>query len=219
MTCWALVPVKARSEGKTRLNSRLAPLERAELVRQMLDVVLNALKAAACVNAIALVSTERDTVPKDIPVLTDTGGGLNAALSNARDALHLDSGDELIILHADLPLINGVDVDALVRAGRRTGFALATDGVGRGTNALYLPATADFRFHFGTCSRIRHLDEAARLGLTPTLVASPGLTFDVDESADLDWLMASHNTHYRSLHGASAVGDSLWPVWLQSQHG
>jgi 2-phospho-L-lactate guanylyltransferase len=219
MTCWALVPVKARTTGKSRLGARLMPAERAALVRQMLDVVIDALRTATSIDAIALVSAERDTVPADIPVLADRGSGLNATLTDARDVLRRDGADEIVVLHADLPLVNGVDVDTLVRAGRRTGCALAPDGVGRGTNALYLPASADFRFHFGPSSRIRHLDEAARLGLAPSLVASPGLSFDVDEPADLDWLVAGQDPRYRLLLSAPPAGETSWPAWRHSQRG
>jgi 2-phospho-L-lactate guanylyltransferase (CobY/MobA/RfbA family) len=46
MSCWALVPVKRRAEGKRRLAQRLSAAARVELVRSMLAQTMAALQAA-----------------------------------------------------------------------------------------------------------------------------------------------------------------------------
>lgn len=188
--CWALVPVKLRADCKGRLADRLTVEARLSLVRFMLDRILEALCAALTIDRIAVVSPERDTVPLDIPVLGDDGHGLNAALHAARQILVDRGASELVILSADLPLVTAADVDALVRGGRRSGFALATDAAGTGTNALYLTPAADFHFQFGPDSRHRHIEEAIRLGLKPKLMQARGLEFDLDVVEDLVRLRA-----------------------------
>jgi 2-phospho-L-lactate guanylyltransferase len=171
----------------------------------MLGRVVEALRVSWCLDHAVFVSVERDTIPADFEVLPDTGGGLNPVLEEARQSLIARRADEIVVLHADLPLVSGGDIDALVRAGRRTGLALAADERGSGTNALYLPARSDFRFQFGADSRRRHLEEAAHAGLTAVTVDVPGLSFDVDGPEDLERLLARGDPHFAPL--ALAAGN------------
>lgn len=183
--CWALVPVKARAKCKSRLAGLLGDDARLALVRCMLEQVLGALGTAPSIDHVAVVSPERDTVPPEIPVLGDADEGLNEALQDGERALAGRGASELVILPADLPLVSVADIEALVRSGRRSGFAIATDVAGTGTNALYLRPATGFRFCFGPGSRRRHVAEALRLGLRPAVVRTRGLQFDVDSIDDL----------------------------------
>jgi 2-phospho-L-lactate guanylyltransferase len=181
----ALIAINERSRCKSRLSLALAPAARLELVRSMLSAVLRAAAGAQTLRHIMVVSPERDTVPAQIPVLADTGQSLNAALTEAHRAV-LDFGcREVVILPADLPTISAADIDALVRAGRSGGFAIASDAADAGTNALCLAIAQPFRFQFGVDSKRLHLEAAVYLGLTPQVVNLPGLEFDIDSPADL----------------------------------
>jgi len=183
--CCALVPVKERVHCKSRLGPRLDAAHRIELVRAMLRRVLAATMAARTVVQVIVVSPERDLVPADLPVLADTGEGLNEALARGRDVLLKLGCPELLVLPADLPALTAAEVDAFVEAGRRGGFAIAPDAAGTGTNALYLGIDSPFGFRFGPGSRALHEQEAWRCGLAPVVHSSPGLAFDVDLPADL----------------------------------
>jgi 2-phospho-L-lactate guanylyltransferase len=204
--CWALVPVKTRGLCKSRLAGPLAADSRLALVRSMLERGLAALREARLIDHIAVVSPERDTVPSDILVLPDPGGGLNPALEAGRAALLLQGATELVVLPADLPFVTAADIDELVGSGRRGGFALATDAAGTGTNALYVRPPVPFRFQFGPGSRFLHMDEAARVGLGAELLRIGGLAFDVDGPSDLGELLARDPPHYRSLPLRTAEG-------------
>jgi 2-phospho-L-lactate guanylyltransferase len=184
MTC-ALIAIKARAQCKSRLAEVLAPPARLQLVRAMLDAVLSAARGAHTLRQILVVSPERDCVPAEIPVLADTGGGLNGALSAAQLALREFGCQELVVLPADLPLVTAADIDELVRAGRRGGFAIAPDAAGVGTNALFLNCPQPFRFRFGPDSARLHLEQAQSLGLCPQVVRLAGLEFDVDSPEDV----------------------------------
>jgi 2-phospho-L-lactate/phosphoenolpyruvate guanylyltransferase len=197
--CWALVAVKTRVDCKSRLAGQLAAESRLSLVRLMLQRALAALRGSRTVTHITVVTPERDTIPADVHVVPDPGGGLNAALDAARDVLVGMGAPELLVLHADLPLVTAADIDLLVEAGRRTGFALATDAAGTGTNALYVAPPGSVRFRFGPGSRFRHLEEAARLGVQAELVRSRGFELDLDGPADLNRLLALHEGGYDSL--------------------
>jgi 2-phospho-L-lactate/phosphoenolpyruvate guanylyltransferase len=183
--CCALIAVKARAACKTRLQQQLVPGERIALVRRMLAAVISAAHSAQSVAQVIVLSPERDTVPEDVPVLADSGHGLNAALMQAQRALLAMGCRELLILPADLPNATAAELDRLVRAGRRGGFAIAPDLAQSGTNALCLATMQEFQFRFGAGSRQLHLHEARRLGLKARTVNAAGLAFDIDTPADL----------------------------------
>lgn len=189
MSCWAVVPLKARRYGKTRLAGMLDEAARAKLIQSMLDAVLSALSEAREVDRIAVVSCEPERLPAGVVALPDPGKGLNPALSAAADKL-LDYGARsLLIIHADLPLLQASEVDRFVRAGRQQGVALAADRHGTGTNALFISDGLDFPFHFGTSSLSRHMAEARLRRVTPALPALNGLAIDIDTPADLACLL------------------------------
>jgi 2-phospho-L-lactate/phosphoenolpyruvate guanylyltransferase len=184
----ALIAIKERERCKTRLKGSVDDSTRVELVRSMLTAVLTAASRAQTVHQTIVVSPERDQIPAEIPVLADSGESLNIALAQAHRMLRDFGCHEVVVLPADLPQITGPEIDALVRAGRGGGFAIAPDTTGTGTNALCLVAPQPFDFQFGPDSRRLHLLEAQRLGLTPQVVCLPGLAFDVDSPTDLERL-------------------------------
>jgi 2-phospho-L-lactate guanylyltransferase len=151
----------------------------------MLATVLAAAGRAQTVREIVVLSPERDTVPAEIPVLADTGEGLNVALTQAVRVFGTSGYDELVILPADLPSVCAGDIDALVRAGRQGGFAIAPDAADVGTNALCLVSPTTFQFQFGRNSMQLHLKESRRWGLSSQILRRPGLQFDVDLPDDL----------------------------------
>ena len=95
------------------------------------------------------------------------------------------SPETCVVLPADLPHLTAAEIDGLVRAGRRGGFAIAPDAAAVGTNGLYLSTLRRFRFQFGPDSCRLHLQEAQNVGLKPEVVHLAGLQFDVDCPADL----------------------------------
>jgi 2-phospho-L-lactate/phosphoenolpyruvate guanylyltransferase len=184
----AVIAVKQRLRCKMRLAETLAPAARIQLVRSMLAAVISAAGGAQTVRHVIVVSPERDSVPGEIPVLADTGECLNRALTQAHRVLHEFGCREVVILPADLPNITPADIDALVRAARRGGFAIAPDAAGVGTNALCLVSAHPFHFQFGGDSLRLHMQEGKHLGLSPRVLRLPRLEFDVDSPADLNRL-------------------------------
>ncbi len=165
----------------------------------MLAGVLAATASAQTVHRTIVVSPERDQIPAEVPVLADSGASLNAALEQAHGVLRELGCRELLVLPADLPRITAADIDTLVRAGRKSGFAIAPDASGTGTNALCFVSMQPFRFQFGPDSRSLHVQEARRMGLEPQIVRLPGLAFDLDSPVDLEFL-----------------GEQPWPTRLRA---
>lgn len=188
MSCWALVPVKARSAGKQRLAQALSEEARTRLIDRMLEQVLEAIAQCPAIASVAVVTPERARLPAGLRVLPDEGAGLNEVLQAALSQLEAQGVARVAIISADLPLLTGADVTALVQAAGNTGVALAPDHTGSGTNALCLTLPTSFRLQFGPGSLARHDVEAARVGREAILVRRDGLAFDIDEPPDVEKL-------------------------------
>lgn len=200
MSCCALVPVKAPGHCKQRLAGVLDPDERHRLVRLMLEDVLAALRRCPAVDCIALTAPERpDPALGELLWLPDTSNNLNGAVSQASASLEARGVTELLVLHADLPLLGAEDIGRLVATGRQSGIALAPDRAGQGTNAIYLGLPSRFAFRFGTGSLSRHRTEASQCGIAPDVLSLPGLNFDVDDPADLEVLLDRRGHRYEFL--------------------
>ena len=186
MTCWVVIPTKAPAQAKGRLATALDSDQRGALAEAMLDRAVKAVSAARVSGGLALVGTSRMGQPRTQELLTDPGGGLNAAVHSARDALAARGATRLITLAADLPLLEYGDVAALCELPAGV-IGIAPDRHGTGTNALSLPLpeALDFAYSYGIGSCALHKAEAKRLGLPIALIASPGLARDIDEPADL----------------------------------
>lgn len=190
MTCWAVIPVKANTESKSRLAGVLDPDGRQALVGMMLSRVVEAAQSARSITRVCLVGPSRLDLPEEICLLDDPGKGLNAAVQSALAqiiAQEADNLDRVIIVAADLPQVTAQELELLAAAPFDT-IAIAPDRHETGTNALSLPLplAQDFRFAFGEGSFARHKAEAERLNISLEIVLSGGLGHDVDEPEDLD---------------------------------
>jgi 2-phospho-L-lactate/phosphoenolpyruvate guanylyltransferase len=183
--CCALIPLKRRGHSKSRLAGVLASAEREQLVQAMFTHVLGAVRASRSVTRVAILSPDLPAALVGMQLCRDEGRGLNLELRAAHAQLRTLGIRQLLILPADLPTLSAADIDALVCSGQASGFALAPDGSGDGTNGLYLGDVEEFGFQFGEGSGQKHLLEAQRLGLGRQVLRAPGFEFDVDLPADL----------------------------------
>lgn len=184
MTCWVVIPAKGPDQGKQRLAGVLDDLARRKLVRAMLKKVVAAAQAAVTTDETFLLGPAQEGL--DLPVLADSGEGLNAALGGALAQLHDGGASRLVFIAGDLPQLTPRDVELLSLAPQGT-IAIAPDRHGTGTNAvsLPLPAAGGFAFSFGPGSFARHSEETRRIGLALEIVESPGLMRDIDVPEDL----------------------------------
>lgn len=210
----AIIPVRSLSTGKTRLSAAVSPEVRKELTKRMLAVTMAACKQSEVIDQILVISPDVEALAFahsiDHEVLNvrqdDHPGGLIPALEQARSIGMVNQFATMIILFADLPLVNGEDV---ARLASITGpIALAPDQAEQGTNGLLLRRAdfepASFRFQFGTESFLAHCAESERLGITPGIVRTPGLGFDLDTPEDLGTLISlDFPDHWSKLESAS----------------
>jgi 2-phospho-L-lactate guanylyltransferase len=188
MSCWALIPVKARRVGKQRLARAVSGERRAELIGEMFERVLEAVRACPAVDTVAVVTPEPALLPAGVHVLQDRGRGVNEVVDAAVRQIEARGASRVAVLPADTPNLSAADVSALIAASEPGGLAIAPDHHDLGTNAVCLSLPTAFRFQYGPGSLARHLAQAVRLGLDAKVVRLPGLCFDVDEPEDLELL-------------------------------
>lgn len=184
-----LVPVKAFSEAKSRLAPVLDPGQRAVLARRMATIVVR----AAGTMAVHVVCEDRDVAAwaeeMGATVLWRPGRGLNQAVSAGVEALRDAGFHQVVVVHSDLPLAEGLD-----RLGAFSGVTIVPDRRDDGTNAIAVPTGAGFCFAYGLGSFRRHAAEARRLGLELRVLRHPRLSLDVDLPADLSEALASFDS-------------------------
>ncbi|PFG44421.1 2-phospho-L-lactate guanylyltransferase [Isoptericola jiangsuensis] len=228
----AVVPVRDGVSGKSRLAAALDPGARRRLVVALARHVLGVLDGCAAVDRVVVVTADPGFVAEVLdPSGHGTGGpgpdkrsvpparvggtdvirepagrpGLNVALEHARTAVRAVGPGRLLVVHADLPLLTGDDV-AAVLAGPGD-VVVATDRHGTGTNLLAVPlgssgdAARPFGFRFGAGSRAAHEQEAAASGLTCAVVDRPGTALDLDTLADWDDLPTGARRWLRDVVG------------------
>ncbi len=182
----ALVPLKLGAGGKSRLAVALSEGERRSLALQLAQHVITQLARVPAIEEIVVIS--RDVLP-ELPVrhLPDQGRGLNGELDAAAAAI----GGNLLVIHADLPLVQAGDIAALLDAAEASGAAIGPDRHGTGTNALALaPIRTGFRYAFGPGSFAAH---CALLEGQLAIVERDGLACDIDTPADLAFARAHQN--------------------------
>lgn len=176
MNDWtAIIPLNLGRDCKTRLAGRLSRAERDQLVEAMARHVITQVRVASGVGAIHILSPEKPSFA-GVHWLKDRGCGLNEELAAAM------ASNPVIIIHADLPLLETAEVEAVLNAAQRSGAAIATDRAGTGTNALALSDASDFVPAFGKGSFHRHRMLLPHAGI----VERAGLALDVDTPEDLD---------------------------------
>ncbi len=188
-----MVPVRALEGAKSRLGAVLDAEERRELVELLLRRTIEAARAAAGVDLVAVVSPDPDTLAaaaqSGAEPVVQRSSGLNSGLVEARAAL-AGRADRLLVLPGDVPGITAPDVEALLAAADAAAaaggpvVALAPDRHGRGTNALLLDPPDVIEPAFGGDSRHAHAGLAKAAGAA--FVELPGLLeLDVDTPDDL----------------------------------
>ncbi len=189
MSVFAVVPVKDLWGTKSRLKPILDPGARAGLTLYMMGRVVSAISRAGVEN-IGVVSPDRIVLDEArrrgaTPLLQESQG-LNPALEEGRRWAMERGGSSLLVLPADLPLIDTEDVSAVLESvGETLSVVISPDGVHTGTNALLLRPPGTLPFAFGPGSYEAHLQAAQERGLDVRVCERPHLAFDLDTAEDL----------------------------------
>ncbi len=189
MNVVAVVPVKDLWGTKSRLKPILDPGARAGLTLYMMGRVVSALKEAGVEN-VCVVSPDRivlgEARERGAATLPQESRGLNPALEEGRRWTMDRSASSLLVLPADLPLLDAQDVRAVLDGvGEAPSVTISPDGAHAGTNALLLRPPDALPFAFGPNSYEAHRRAAHERGLDVRVCERPHLAFDLDTAEDL----------------------------------
>lgn len=181
-----LIPVKPPQVGKSRLGDLPDPQRVALATAFALDAIAAA-QSAENVQQVLVVTDDYQFASAarsaGCGVIPDgVSGSLNASLTQAAwESERRWPGSPIAAMCADLPALQGNDLDAALVAAPATGTAFVRDSAGTGT-VLYLAAdAASFESRYGLNSAQHHLDG----GATEITGALRTLRQDVDDAIDL----------------------------------
>jgi 2-phospho-L-lactate guanylyltransferase len=211
-TC-AIIPVSKFKEAKTRLSPKLTINERENLLKAMLNDVINVLNGL--VHEIVIISSDEDVLEyvssMKVKTLkekgkTDLNGALHQAIEYMAKSCH-----KILIVPSDIPLIKKSHVKDIITLGNKFDVVIAP-AKGGGTNALLIHAST-FKMKFGDYSFFEHINQAKKNNLSYKVYDSFYLSLDVNTAEDLGEIM---------LHGLNTQArDYLKNVHLKvrSNHG
>ena len=193
---WLLIPVKPFQAGKSRLAPVLDAHDRHELNRQLLERTIAIAQATGLFDQIAVISRSHELLAlaaaKGLLAIRENGRGLNPAVVQGARVAGAGGAAGLLLLPADLPLLEKDDLGAVCdpwRTGRAD--AVLTPSHDGGTSALLTPLPPPFTFAYGKQSFRRHQALIQRAGLQLAIVARPRLAADLDTPADWTLLQPS----------------------------
>jgi 2-phospho-L-lactate/phosphoenolpyruvate guanylyltransferase len=193
----AVVPVKDLQGTKSRLAPILDPGARAGLTLYMMGRVVAAIRSSG-VEDVCVVSPDRivlnEAQRRGATPLVQESRGLNPALEEGRLRALEFGASTLLILPADLPLLDEDDVRAVLQAAEGHSVVISPDGAQSGTNALLTRPPGAMPFAFGPDSFEAHLEAARSRGLAFKVCERSHLAFDLDTAGDLACLKKSGAT-------------------------
>ncbi len=187
---YALVPVKDLTQAKVRLSPFLSAAERHALAAAMLDDVLAALRQAATVERIALVTTDAHALSlaarwRFVVVDEGSGRGETGAVELAVKVCRELGASSLAVIPGDIPLLTAADVDCVMQHGAQYDVVIVPSWDSRGTNTILLRPPDALQLRFGSWSFFPHVKQAKRKGLSYKVVRLPRVALDVDTPEDL----------------------------------
>ncbi len=195
MSRWALIPIKGFDRGKSRLSEVLAPLERAQLARDLFEHVVRVLRASPAIDEIAVVSDsdEARRHAESLGVLAladvDHSQGLADVVDGALQELEARGATSAMICMSDLPNLTVHDIASVSRQLEDSDVVLVPDLLQQGTNVIAVKPAAGLPSCLGHKDSLQlHHARARELGLTVSIQLSSGIAFDVDQPHDLERL-------------------------------
>jgi len=191
-----LVPVKNLANAKQRLSSVLGPEARQELAQAMCADVLETLLRWRQRPPVAVVTS--DLFANDFAtrlgfeiIADDTNPGETGAIEMAAAFCRDRGAEHTLVIPADIPLIEGSELERIVESAPPEGSVLVPDAAGRGTNAAFRAPADLFPLRFGNDSFLPHLAAAKATGLPCVVLKLPGIALDIDRPEDLQELVAA----------------------------
>jgi 2-phospho-L-lactate guanylyltransferase len=192
MTTWAIVPVKPLRRGKSRLAGLLTEEQRTRLNRYLLEHTLSVLNEIPDIEHTLVVS--RDPAALALTrsmggrtVLEDGAPQFNTAIQRATIVAQTQGARAVLILPADLPLVEASDLKALLSLGQIPPIVvIAPDRRQDGTNTLFVNPAGLIEYGYGPGSFQLHCQRATEAGAKLEVVNCERIGLDLDLPEDLE---------------------------------
>ncbi len=183
-----LIPVNRLDLAKSRLAGLLSAEERRELAVRTLRNVVQASRNLGETTVLTADPAVREALLRArIMAEAPDVRGLNAQLEHAIEAL--GTPDELLILHADLPLATAPLLAKVAQPVRPPAATLVRSRDG-GTNAMLLRPAGTFALAYGPDSFDKHMAAALGARVAVREVHEPSLALDLDTPEDIATFMS-----------------------------
>jgi 2-phospho-L-lactate/phosphoenolpyruvate guanylyltransferase len=192
MAVWTIVPVKPLRRGKSRLSNVLDEDSREALNHCLLENTLDTLKSVKAIEEVLVISRDPRvlSIARSFHARTILESGapeLNHALERATLFTQRFAVKTVLIVPADIPLINTLDIEAILEAGKKPPVVvLVPDRHRRGTNAMLVSPPGLFKYRYGKNSFQNHTSLALEKGAHLEICDRPSLALDLDLPEDLD---------------------------------
>jgi 2-phospho-L-lactate guanylyltransferase len=197
MGIWAVLPVKPFRRGKSRLAGVLNDEDRIALNHCLLEHTLEILTQVERIEQTLVISRDPQVLAvarsfKARTLLENSSSNLNLSLEIATRMVSRRTQRGLLIIPADLPLLQLDDIQRLVAfAENPPVVAIAPDRHGMGTNGMLVAPPGLIQYTFGPNSFQYHSAAAQQAGARLEIVHSFSLGLDLDLPADLELLRSS----------------------------
>jgi 2-phospho-L-lactate guanylyltransferase len=192
MAIWAIVPVKPLRRGKSRLAGLLTEEQRTRLNRYLLEHTLNVLNEVRTIEHTLVVSRDPAALAltRNIggrTVLEDGAPNFNTALLRATIVAQAQGARAVLVLPADLPLVEPSDLESLLLLGNEPPVVvIASDRRLDGTNCLFVNPTGLIEYSYGPGSFQRHCSKTTEAGARLEVVHTDRFGLDLDLPEDLE---------------------------------
>jgi 2-phospho-L-lactate/phosphoenolpyruvate guanylyltransferase len=192
MALWVIIPVKSIHNGKSRLAGVLSSEQREKLNISMLTNLLETLRDWHEFSGVMVTSHDEAvrelTLSFDFEFLQEHAPfSLNNAVSSACRNCNEKGATEVLILPADLPLINKKALQSVLQNNTEPPVVVITpDRRKEGTNSLLINPLNGFNFQFGQNSFKIHQQNAIARNYRIAINLNPEMELDLDFPEDWD---------------------------------
>ena len=181
MNVSAFIQIKKFSSSKNRLAKIISSSERQILAASMAKKTIDTLHNSKICNSITVVTNDSN-LHLDYSTSYFTNSSLNDALNEAIYAQ--TTNDAVLIMHADLPKINEIDLHELAHSFDMKKVSIISDLSSQGTNCLMFNSAISFDLKFGFNSYNLFTHEFKNNGLNYQDISIESLQDDLDSEED-----------------------------------
>ena len=177
----AFIPIKKFSTSKKRLSEVISSSERENLAASMAEQTISTLVNSDICDSITIVTNDKNLSLSNSESYF-TNSSLNQGLNESIKS-HVKN-EIILIMHADLPRINELDLQELRRTFTAKKISIVSDLQKNGTNCLMYDSMMNFDFKFGVNSYNLFVNEFKSNNLDYQDITLQSLQDDLDSEED-----------------------------------